>query len=82
MIVTISKRYLRCIRATHNPDNIYVLNCPEVELSPIAKGLYAVEDTGRRRLSVKVPNEIDAAASHDVLYSLGDMSAQIDAALG
>ncbi|WP_419059114.1 hypothetical protein [Ellagibacter isourolithinifaciens] len=69
------------MRVTHDLDGTYVLSCTDVELGLIAEGLYAVEDTGRRCLEAKVPDEVDTAALRDELYLLGDMRAQIDAAL-
>ena len=59
----------------------FTIVCNERELALIAEGLYAVEDTGRRCLEAHVPDEVDAAALCDELYLLGDMRAQIDAAL-
>ena len=69
------------MRVTHDPDGTYVLSCTDVELGLLAEGLYAVEDTGRRCLEARVPDEVDAVALRDELYLLGDMRAQIDAAL-
>lgn len=61
------------MRVTHDSDGTYVLTCTEVELGLIAEGLYAVEDTGRSCLEVKVSDEVDAASPCDELYLLGDM---------
>lgn len=69
------------MRVTRDPDGTYVLSCTEIELGYIAEGLYAVEGTGRRCIEAKIPDEVDAAALRDELYLLGDMRAQIDAAL-
>lgn len=62
-------------------NGTYTIVCDQVELGLIAEGLYAVEDTGRRCVEANVPDEVDAAALRDELYLLGDMRAQIDAAL-
>lgn len=62
-------------------SDTYTIVCDQVEFGLIAEGLYAVEDTGRRCLEAKVPDEVDAAALRDELYLLGDMRAQVDAAL-
>lgn len=69
------------MRIVHDPDGTYVLSCAEAELSLIAEGLYAVESTGRRCLDDGVPDEVDTPQLRDELYLLGDMRAQIDAAL-
>lgn len=62
-------------------DDDYTIVCDRAEFGLIAEGLYAVETTGRRCLEARVPDEVDAAALCDELYLLGDMRAQVDAAL-
>lgn len=62
-------------------NDVFTIVCDDVELGFISEGLYAVEKTGRQCLEAGIPDEVDTPGLRDELYLLGDMRAQIDAAI-
>lgn len=69
------------MRVKHTAEGTYTLTCDEVELSLIAEGLYAVQDTGQRCLDQGIPDEFDAPVLAEELRQLADMRLTIAGAM-
>lgn len=70
------------MRVKHTAEGTYTLTCDEGELSLIAEGLYAVQDTGKRCLDRGIPDEFDAPVLAEELRQLADMRLTIAGAMG
>ena len=70
------------MRVKHTAEGTYTLTCDEGELSLIAEGLYALQDTGQRCLDRGIPDEFDAPVLEAELRQLADMRLTIAGAMG
>lgn len=70
------------MQVKHVAEGTYTLTCDEGELSLIAEGLYAVQDTGQRCLDRGIPDEFDAPVLAEELRQLADMRLTIAGAMG
>ena len=70
------------MRVKHTTEGTYTLTCDEGELSLIAEGLYAVQDTGRRCLEAGIPDEFDAPVLENELRQITRMRLALMPALG